>query len=425
MKLPLADMVRPKSLDDVVGQHHILDEGKVLYNLIQKKNIPNMIFYGPSGTGKTTVANIIAESTGKKLYKLNATTASVSDIRAIVAELDTLFNVEGALLYLDEIQNFNKKQQQSLLEFIENGRLTLIASTTENPYFYIYNAILSRSNVFEFRPVDARDIIISLQRATHILEGAMGDIKIKLDDDVIEFISSVSGGDVRKALNTLEVCVMSSPPDKKGNIHITLSNAEGASQKKAMRYERDGDSHYDVMSAFQKSIRGSDADAAIHYLARLLCAGDMISACRRLLVIASEDIGMAYPQAASIVKACVDSALQLGLPEARIPLAQAVLVLATAPKTNSAICAIDAAMHDVESMDVGMVPSALRDSHYDGASKLGHGQGYKYPHSYENNYISQQYLPDNIKDRVYYTPGNNKNEKVIAEYWDKVKKKGK
>lgn len=425
MKLPLADMVRPKSLDDVVGQHHILDEGKVLYNLIQKKNIPNMIFYGPSGTGKTTVANIIAESTGKKLYKLNATTASVSDIRAIVAELDTLFNVEGALLYLDEIQNFNKKQQQSLLEFIENGRLTLIASTTENPYFYIYNAILSRSNVFEFRPVDARDIIISLQRATHILEGAMGDIKIKLDDDVFEFISSVSGGDVRKALNTLEVCVMSSPPDKKGNIHITLSNAEGASQKKAMRYERDGDSHYDVMSAFQKSIRGSDADAAIHYLARLLCAGDMISACRRLLVIASEDIGMAYPQAASIVKACVDSALQLGLPEARIPLAQAVLVLATAPKTNSAICAIDAAMHDVESMDVGMVPSALRDSHYDGASKLGHGQGYKYPHSYENNYISQQYLPDNIKDRVYYTPGNNKNEKVIAEYWDKVKKKGK
>ncbi len=425
MKLPLADMVRPKSLDDVVGQHHILDEGKVLYNLIQKKNIPNMIFYGPSGTGKTTVANIIAESTGKKLYKLNATTASVSDIRAIVAELDTLFNVEGALLYLDEIQNFNKKQQQSLLEFIENGRLTLIASTTENPYFYIYNAILSRSNVFEFRPVDARDIIISLQRATHTLEGAMGDIKIKLDDDVFEFISSVSGGDVRKALNTLEVCVMSSPPDKKGNIHITLSNAEGASQKKAMRYERDGDSHYDVMSAFQKSIRGSDADAAIHYLARLLCAGDMISACRRLLVIASEDIGMAYPQAASIVKACVDSALQLGLPEARIPLAQAVLVLATAPKTNSAICAIDAAMHDVESMDVGMVPSALRDSHYDGASKLGHGQGYKYPHSYENNYISQQYLPDNIKDRVYYTPGNNKNEKVIAEYWDKVKKKGK
>ena len=425
MKLPLADMVRPKSLDDVVGQHHILDEGKVLYNLIQKKNIPNMIFYGPSGTGKTTVANIIAESTGKKLYKLNATTASVSDIRAIVAELDTLFNVEGALLYLDEIQNFNKKQQQSLLEFIENGRLTLIASTTENPYFYIYNAILSRSNVFEFRPVDARDIIISLQRATHILEGAMGDIKIKLDDDVFEFISSVSGGDVRKALNTLEVCVMSSPPDKKGNIHITLSNAEGASQKKAMRYERDGDSHYDVMSAFQKSIRGSDADAAIHYLARLLCAGDMISACRRLLVIASEDIGMAYPQAASIVKACVDSALQLGLPEARIPLAQAVLVLATAPKTNSAICAIDAAMHDVESMDVGMVPSALRDSHYDGASKLGHGQGYKYPHSYENNYISQQYLPDNIKDRVYYTPGNNKNEKAIAEYWDKVKKKGK
>lgn len=425
MQVPLADMVRPKSLDEVVGQKHILAKGKVLYNLIQKKNVPNMIFYGPSGTGKTTVANIIANSTGKRLYKLNATTASVSDIRAIVSELDSLFNVDGALLYLDEIQNFNKKQQQSLLEFIENGKLTLIASTTENPYFYIYNAILSRSNVFEFQVVDSGEIERALQRAALLLSETMGGVEIAFAEDVLAFIASVSGGDVRKALNTLEVCVMSSNPDKKGNIHVTLAGAEEAAQKKAMRYDRDGDSHYDILSAFQKSIRGSDPDAAIHYLARLLSAGDMISACRRMLVTASEDIGMAYPQAIAITKACVDAAQQLGLPEARIPLAQAVLLLATAPKTNTAILSIDAAMQDIESMDVGSVPSDLQDAHYSGAKKLGHGLGYLYAHNYENNYVEQQYLPDNIKDRVYYTPGKNKNEQAIAAYWEKVKGKNK
>lgn len=425
MRVPLADMVRPKSLDEVVGQRHILGKGKVLYNLIQKKNVPNMIFYGPSGTGKTTVANIIANSTGKRLYKLNATTASVGDIRAIVSELDSLFNVDGALLYLDEIQNFNKKQQQSLLEFIENGKLTLIASTTENPYFYIYNAILSRSNVFEFMVVEPGEIEQALRRAAAILSGTMGGVEITFADEVLGFIASVSGGDVRKALNTLEVCVMSANPDAKGNLHVTLAGAEEAAQKKAMRYDRDGDSHYDILSAFQKSIRGSDPDAAVHYLARLLSAGDMASACRRMLVTASEDIGLAYPQAIAITKACVDAAMQLGLPEARIPLTQAVLLLATAPKTNTAILAIDAAMQDIESMDVGSVPPNLQDSHYSGAAKLGHGQGYLYAHNYENNYVEQQYLPDNIKDRVYYTPGNNKNERAIAAYWESVKGKGK
>lgn len=421
MQTPLADMVRPKKLEDVVGQKHILGKNKILYNLIKSQKVPNMIFYGPSGTGKTTVANIIAQSTGKRLYKLNATTASVSDIRAIVNELDTLFNSEGALLYLDEIQNFNKKQQQSLLEFIENGSLTLIASTTENPYFYIYNAILSRSNVFEFKPVEQPDIERALERAAKILSESMGNISITFEEGVLPFIASTCGGDVRKSLNTLEVCVMASPPDKSGDINVTLTDAEQAAQKKAMRYDRDGDSHYDILSAFQKSIRGSDADAALHYLARLLLAGDLISACRRLLVIASEDIGMAYPQAAAITKACVDSALQLGLPEARIPLAQAAILLATAPKTNSAICAIDAAMHDIENTDVGNIPSSLRDSHYGGAEKLGHGQGYMYAHNYKNNYVKQQYLPDNIKDRVYYTPGDNKNEAAIAAYWKKIK----
>lgn len=421
MQTPLADMVRPKKLEDVVGQKHILGKNKILYNLIKSQKVPNMIFYGPSGTGKTTVANIIARSTGKRLYKLNATTASVSDIRAIVNELDTLFNSEGALLYLDEIQNFNKKQQQSLLEFIENGSLTLIASTTENPYFYIYNAILSRSNVFEFKPVEQPDIETALERAAKILSESMGNISITFEEGVLPFIASTCGGDVRKSLNTLEVCVMASPPGKNGDINVTLTDAEQAAQKKAMRYDRDGDSHYDILSAFQKSIRGSDADAALHYLARLLLAGDLISACRRLLVIASEDIGMAYPQAAAITKACVDSALQLGLPEARIPLAQATILLATAPKTNSAICAIDAAMHDIENTDVGNIPSSLRDSHYGGAEKLGHGQGYMYAHNYKNNYVKQQYLPDNIKDRVYYTPGDNKNEAAIAAYWKKIK----
>lgn len=420
MSTPLADSMRPSTLDEVVGQKHILGKGKVLYNLIQRGNIPNMIFYGPSGTGKTTVANIIARSTGKRLYKLNATTASVSDIRQIVAELDTLFNSEGALLYLDEIQNFNKKQQQSLLEFIENGRLTLIASTTENPYFYIYNAILSRSNVFEFMPVEADEISCALERALDRLSKEM-NVKIACGHDVLQFIAETSGGDVRKALNTLEVCVMSAPPDEKGNLQISSSDAEEAAQKKAMRYDRDGDSHYDILSAFQKSIRGSDANAGLHYLARLLLAGDMTSACRRLMVIASEDVGMAYPQAVSIVRACVDNALQLGLPEARLPLAQAVITLATAPKTNSVICAIDEAMHDIETTDVGGVPPTLQDAHYGGAQKLGHGIGYKYAHNYKNNYVKQQYLPDNIKDRVYYKPGENKNENAIAQYWKKIK----
>jgi len=423
MSTPLADSMRPSTLDDVVGQKHILGKGKILYNLISGDNVPNMIFYGPSGTGKTTVANIIAAKTGKRLYKLNATTASVSDIRAIVSDLDSLLTMNGVLLYLDEIQNFNKKQQQSLLEFIENGKITLIASTTENPYFYVYNAILSRSNVFEFMPVAAEDIAVALERAVRILQERLGGIEIRFDADALLHIAHVSNGDVRKALNSLELCSMAAKPDKKGNLSITLDDACAATQRKAMRYDRDGDSHYDILSAFQKSIRGSDPDAAVHYLARLLSAGDMMSACRRLMVIAAEDIGLAYPQAIGIVKSCVDCAFQLGLPEAQIPLAQAVLVLATAPKSNSAVCAISAAMHDAENADIGNIPAHLQDSHYGGAAKLGHGQGYQYAHDYENHYVEQQYLPDNIKDTVYYTPGDNKNENALSAYWAAIKNK--
>ncbi len=422
MASPLADRIRPQSLEDCVGQHHLLSEGKILHRLITGGSIPNMIFYGPSGTGKTTVANIAARLSGKTLYKLNATTASVSDIKAITAELGGLGTQGGVLLYLDEIQNFNKKQQQSLLEFIENGSITLIASTTENPYFYIYNAILSRCTVFEFLPVDGQDIADALRRAVSILESEM-DASITLEDDALIHISESSAGDVRKALNSLELCAQAAPISKDGSLLISLSIAEQCTQKKAFRHDKDGDSHYDVISAFQKSLRGSDPDAAIHYLARLLAGGDLLIACRRLMVTAAEDIGLAYPQAVSIVKSCVDCALQLGLPEARIPLAEATILLATAPKSNAAINAIDAAMQDIANSDTGDVPMHLKDTHYGGAQKMGRGLTYQYPHAFPNHYVPQQYLPDKIKDKVYYIPGDNKTEQTVRQYWDNIKKR--
>lgn len=419
---PLADRIRPDSIDDVVGQKHLLGKGKLLRRIIEKNEIPNMIFYGPSGVGKTTVANIIASKTGKTLRKLNATNASVSDIKDIVASLDSFLAPNGVLLYLDEIQHFNKKQQQSLLEFMENGKITLIASTTENPYFYVYNAVLSRSVVFEFKPIEPEDIEQALRRAAKVLcSNEYSEYNVEITDEAYVHMSHACNGDVRKALNSLEVAFIAAQPDKEMNIKIDLETAEESSQKKALRYDKDGDSHYDILSAFQKSVRGSDPDAAVHYLARLVCAGDLQSICRRVLVMASEDIGLAYPQAAAIVKSCVDSALQLGFPEARIPLAQAVLLLATAPKSNSAINAIDAAIHDIESSDTGDIPEYLKDSHYGGSQKLGHGIGYKYPHSYPNHYIKQQYLPDNIRDAKYYVYGDNKTEKAAEKYWSLIK----
>lgn len=422
MRTPLADRIRPRTLDEVVGQKHLLGEDKLLRRIIENNEIPNMIFYGPSGTGKTTVANIIAERTGRTLHRLNATTASVADIRQIALSLDSLLAPEGVMLYLDEIQHFNKKQQQSLLEFIENGKITLIASTTENPYFYIYNAVLSRSIVFEFKQIEPEEIKRALERGVKIMiDELYRGCNVEVEDDALLHIAHTAGGDVRKALNALEASFFSARPDCDGNIRLTLKMAEQATQKKAMRYDRDGDSHYDVLSAFQKSIRGSDPDAAVHYLARLVAAGDLPSICRRLLVIASEDIGLAYPQAASIVKACVDSAQQLGFPEARIPLAQAVILLATAPKSNSAICAIDEALADLEKSDPGDIPAYLKDSHYSGAGKLGHGLEYKYPHSYPDHYTPQQYLPDKLADKVYYCFGKNKTELAAREYWRHIK----
>jgi putative ATPase len=380
-----------------------------------------MIFYGSSGIGKTTVARIIADNTNMKMYKLNGTSASVQDIKDIIAQTDTLFGYNGILLYLDEIQYLNKKQQQSLLEYIENGRITLISSTTENPYFYVYNAIISRSTVFEFLPVSADEICPAVKRAFQICADELGK-KLRLESGVIEHIARGCGGDVRKSINTVELCVLSADSSD-GILNVKLENVKLLTQRSNMRYDRDSDEHYNILSALQKSIRGSDENAALHYAARLIEAGDIISLSRRLLVIAAEDIGLAYPNAITIVKSCVDSAMQLGLPEARIPLAQAVILLATAPKSNSAITAIDSALDDVRNVDYGNIPSNLQDGHYAGAQKLGKAQGYKYPHVYPNSWVDQQYLPDNLKDRVYYTYGANKTEQTAKEYWARIKKK--
>lgn len=409
---PLADRIRPQTLADVVGQPHILGKSGLLRRIIESGNIPNMIFYGPSGVGKTTVASIIAGTTSRKLYKLNATTASIADIRQILDELGTLMAPNGALVYLDEIQYFNKKQQQSLLEFIEDGRMTLIASTTENPYFYVYGAILSRCTVFEFRPVETEEMLPAVRRAF-----AMSSDTLQVSDEVCAYVASACGGDVRKAINAAELLTQAAH----GSC-VSMEDAKQAAQRSNMRFDRDGDQHYDILSAFQKSIRGSDPDAAVHYLARLLEGGDLISACRRLMVMAAEDIGLAYPQALSIVKSCVDMAFQLGLPEARIPLADAVILLATAPKSNSGICAIDAAMQDLRAGKSGEVPAHLKDSHYSGAQKLGHGLTYQYPHSFPNHWVRQEYLPDTLHGTQYYTYGENKTEQRAKAYWDAVKK---
>ena len=420
MARPLADRLRPEKIEDVVGQKHLLDEGKILYKILKSGYVPNLIFYGPSGVGKTTVANILSKDTNKKFYKLNATNCSVSDVKDIIKNIDTFEGVNGVLLYLDEIQNFNKKQQQSLLEVIENGMVTLIASTTENPYFYIYPALLSRCSVFEFKQIMPDEVKKALIRGKKVLEEEYGKI-VEVSDEALEHFANMAYGDVRKALNGLELAFISKTTTE-DVVNITLDDACECTQKSGMKYDKDGDSHYDILSAFQKSIRGSDPDAAIHYLARLVAAEDLQSICRRILVIAAEDVGLAYPMAISVCKACCDSALQLGFPEARIPLAEAVLLLANAPKSNSAICAIDEALSDINNTDVGDIPMHLKDAHYGGASKMGRGLTYLYPHSYPDSYVKQQYLPDNIKNRKYYTYGDNKTEKAYKEYWDKIKK---
>lgn len=419
MPSPLADLIRPKTLDEVVGQKHLIGKGKPLRRIIESGQIPNMIFYGPSGTGKTTVARIIAENTNMSLHKLNGTSASISDIKEIISEIGTFAGADGILLYLDEIQYFNKKQQQSLLEYIENGDITLIASTTENPYFAVFNAVISRSTVFEFKPPESSEIERAVLRAFTIMS-ERNNVKYELEDNVIRYISVSCGGDVRKAINTVELSTIAGEiyPDF---VKINMDTVSALAQRSNMKYDRDGDQHYDNLSALQKSIRGSDENAALHYAARLMAAGDIISLSRRLLVIASEDVGLAYPNAVTIVKSCVDSAMQLGLPEARIPIAQAVILLATAPKSNSAYEAINLAMADVEQGLAVDFPRCLQNKHFDGDDVKIKGQFYKYPHDYPDHWVEQQYLPDGLKDKVYYKYGDNKQEQSARIYWNRVK----
>lgn len=421
MKSPLADRIRPEKLEDIVGQEHLLGEGKALRKIIDGGDIPNLIFYGPSGVGKTTLASYIARKTNKTLKKLNGTTASTSDLKEIFAQLDTFAGLNGILLYLDEIQYFNKKQQQTLLEYIENGRITLIASTTENPYFYVYNAVLSRCTVFEFKSVSAKEIKKAILRGIEFLKQEQ-NTEISVSDKALEHISLSCGGDVRKALNILELAFMSA--DIKDGVKVITD--EGVIQltgKSAFQYDKNGDQHYDILSAYQKSMRGSDCDGAIHYLARLLSAGDLIGACRRLMVCACEDVGLAYPSLIPFVKSCVDIAMQVGLPEARIPLADAVIMVCNSPKSNSAYNAINGAMQDIEKGVSGPIPRQLQNKHFDGEDNQNKGQFYLYPHDFENHYVKQQYLPDNIKDRQYYFYGDNKNEQSFKSYWDSIKNK--
>ncbi len=468
MNAPLADLMRPQTIDEVVGQSHILSKDGILYRIAQSGRATNLIFYGPPGTGKTTVARIIAKQAGKKLYKLNGTTASTADFKEIISSLDTFEGMNGVVLYLDEIQYLNKKQQQTLLEFLENGastadfkeiissldtfegmngvvlyldeiqylnkkqqqtlleflengQITLIASTTENPYFYIYNAIISRSTVFEFKAVSPQEIEKALERGVKLLQQQAQEegLSLQVEDQLLRSIALSCGGDVRKSINTLEIAYLSAPIEN--NVRtISAQQLQSISQRAALRYDKSDDVHYDLLSALQKSIRGSDENAALHYLARLLEAGDLISPCRRLLVIASEDVGMAYPICAVIVKACVDSALQLGLPEARIPLAQAVVTMATAPKSNSSYMAINRAMADIRAGKVGDFPRCLQNKHFDGAEVENKGQFYQYPHDYPNHYVEQQYLPDALVGTVYYQFGENKNEDAARKYREKL-----
>ncbi|MGN1130853.1 MAG: replication-associated recombination protein A [Ruminococcus sp.] len=419
MSAPLADRLRPQCLDDIVGQRHLLEKDKPLRKIIESGEIPNLIFYGPSGVGKTTLATYIAKKTNRTFKKLNGTTASTADIKEIFASLDTFAGLNGVLLYLDEIQYFNKKQQQTLLEYIENGKITLIASTTENPYFYVYNAILSRSTVFEFKTVEPEEIERAVRRGFEFLSKEQS-VEIEVSDEVVSHIATACGGDVRKAMNAVELSALATNlVDNKKT--VSIETVTELTQKSAVRYDRDGDQHYDILSAYQKSMRGSDSNAALHYLARLLEAGDLPSACRRLMVCTCEDVGLAYPQLIPIVKSCVDIALQVGLPEARIPLADAVIMVCNAPKSNSAYNAINKATADVKSGKAGPIPRQLQNMHYDGEDNQNKGQFYKYPHDYPNHYVVQQYLPDVLKDRKYYEFGDNKSEQAFRQYWDKIK----
>ena len=420
---PLAERLRPQTLEQIVGQKHIFGSDNLLLNLVKSNNITNMIFYGPPGTGKTTTAQIISNKTNKRFYKLNATSASLSDIKNIIAEINPITTPNGVLLYLDEIQYFNKKQQQSLLEYMENGKITLIASTTENPYFYVYNAMLSRSHVFEFKPVAKDEITKALKNAINFLENE-DKIKISICEKTLNRISSLACGDVRKALNILELYYYSHETKNQEKILDNIEILEKLEDNSFSGYNKTGDDHYDLLSAFQKSMRGSDENASVYYLARLLDAGEIINVCRRLLICACEDVGLAYPNIFQIVKSLTDIAMQIGMPEARIPLANAVIMVARAPKSNSAYKAINSAFDDLQKGHKYDIPRHLKNNHYDGYDSNKNAiSKYLYPHSYDNHWIKQQYLPDELKNKKYYYPQKNKNETTFENYWKQIKEK--
>lgn len=421
---PLADKLRPKDIDDMVGQHHIIGKGKIINKLLANNTIPNMILYGPPGTGKTTLANIIAKYTNKKYVKLNAVNCGVKEIKDVIdLNKQDLFSYNGILLMLDEIQALNRKQQQSLLEVIEDGSVTLIASTADNPYFVVYKAILSRSTIFEFKTIEKTDIMEGLHKAVEKIKNLYTYEKIEIEEKALEYIADTCNGDMRSALNKLELAFNVGIDIMNNCVKVTVDDVINCSSIKMLNYDKGGDDGYSILSAFHKSLRGSDADAAIHYLARLVKAGNLQSITRRLLCVASEDVGLAVPQAITITEACVSAALQLGFPEARIPLAQATIYLAQCPKSNSAVSAIDMALYDLDNIETGDIPLHLKDAHYASAKKLGRGVEYKYPHSFENHYVEQQYLPDAIKDKKYYIHGKNKNETAFKNYWNVIKNK--
>ena len=414
---PLADKIRPAGFADMVGDPKLFGPNGIFPKMLAANHIPNMIFYGPSGTGKTTAANILAAAAGKTLHKLNATSAGLADVKQVIAESSSLLGSGGTLLYLDEMQYFNKKQQQSLLEYIENGRITLIASTTENPYFYIYPAIISRSAVFEFKPLSQRDLKGAVKRAARIMEEENAK-SVSMTEGALSMIVSAAAGDARRAIGLFENIAAVYDSIDEDTVKDFLPEVMGIGG-----FDKDGDGHYDLLSALQKSIRGSDPDAALFYLAKLLAGGDLISVCRRLQVIASEDVGLAYPMAAAVVRSCVESARELGLPEARIPLANAALLLATSPKSNSAEMGIIAATEAVSAGKGTTFPRCLQNVHFDGENSTQKGQNYKYPHDYPNHYVQQQYLPDDLKYARFYTYGENKTEQAAKAYWDKIKNK--